>query len=59
MNSKINDKIDEVEKYLKELDAITPYNFDEYLEIKTRAACERYFEKIVEAIADLAFLVIM
>ncbi|MAH03694.1 hypothetical protein CMI39_03325 [Candidatus Pacearchaeota archaeon] len=55
---RINDKIEEVENYLSELLDILPNNFDEYKEIKTKAACERYFEKIIGAVIDLAFLII-
>lgn len=53
------DKIIEIEKYLSELREFFPSNFNEYIgDDKTRAACERYFEKIVEAVVDLVFLII-
>jgi len=56
---RINDKIREIEDYLSELDEIMPQNFHEYkTDLKTKAACERYFEKIMEAVVDLAFLMI-
>ena len=55
---RINDKIKEIEIYLSELLEIIPNSFEEYKEIKTKAACERYFEKIIEAVVDLAFLII-
>jgi uncharacterized protein YutE (UPF0331/DUF86 family) len=55
---RITDKIDEIEKYLEELSKIMPQTLVEYQELKTRAVCERYFEKIIEAVVDLAFLVI-
>lgn len=55
---RINDKIKEIEIYLNELLEVMPRTFDEYKELKTKAACERYFEKIVEAVVDLAFLII-
>ncbi|MBS3141542.1 DUF86 domain-containing protein [Candidatus Woesearchaeota archaeon] len=55
---RINDKIREIEKYLKELNEIKPETLSEYKELKTKAACERYFEKIIEAVIDLAFLTI-
>ena len=36
-----------------------PANFNLYLsDLKTKAACERYFEKIVESLIDLAYLII-
>lgn len=57
--SRITDKIIEIEEYLSELEEFTPNDLEEYLnDIKTKAACERYFEKITEAIVDLAFLII-
>ncbi|MDP2750321.1 MAG: DUF86 domain-containing protein [Nanoarchaeota archaeon] len=57
--AKINDKIEEIEKYLDELSSIMPADFEEYKQnFEKKAACERYFEKITESIVDLAFLVI-
>jgi|SRR3989338_4339163 len=59
MNKRTEDKIEEIEKYLEELSEITPSNLEEYKrDFKARAACERYAEKIIEAIVDLAFLVV-
>jgi len=56
---RINDKIREIEDYLSELKEIMPESFHDYkTDLKTRAACERYFEKIIEAVIDLAFLII-
>ena len=57
--SRINEKISEIHKYLGELMEIAPNNIEEYESNKIiRAACERYFEKVVEAVTDLAFIVI-
>lgn len=59
MEERITDKIKEIGNYLEELLSIIPANFEEYeRDFKARAACERYFEKIIEAIVDLAFLFI-
>ena len=59
MENRRGDKIVEIEGYLKELKEFLPGGFDEYMsDKKTRAACERYFEKIVEAVIDLVVLVI-
>lgn len=59
MEERINDKAEEIESYLAELDSFVPSSFDEYLnDRKTKAACEHYFEKIIESLADLAFLFI-
>lgn len=56
---RVYDKIEEIETYLNELLEIIPVSFEKYkTDFKSRAACERYFEKIIEAIIDLAFLVI-
>ncbi len=57
--SRINDKINEINKFLDEFKKIIPNNLKEYeSNIEKKAACERYFEKIVEAATDLAFLII-
>ena len=53
------DKIIEIEKYSKELESFMPSDFNEYVgNIEKKAACERYFEKIIEAVIDLAFIII-
>lgn len=59
MNDRIKDKIKEIENYLKQLEEIVPDSLEEYQEdFKTKAACERYLERLVEAAEDLAFLAI-
>jgi uncharacterized protein YutE (UPF0331/DUF86 family) len=59
MGERINDKIKEIEDYLGELEEIIPSNFEIYKkDFKIRAACERYFEKIIEAVIDLAIFTI-
>ncbi len=59
MNERIKDKIQEIEKYLMQLEEIVPDSLEEYQEdFKTKAACERYLERLVEAAEDLAFLAI-
>ena len=59
MKNRIIDKIKEIEKYLMELEDFTPENINEYqADHVKRAACERYFEKIVEACVDLASFII-
>lgn len=56
---RISDKIKELEEYLQELSEIIPENFEEYKNsFEKRAACERYFEKIIEAVVDLSFIFI-
>lgn len=59
MENRRGDKIVEIEKYVESLKKSLPKSFYKYLsDEKSRMACERYFEKIVEAVVDLAFLVI-
>ena len=56
---RIKNKIEEIENYLNELSEITPKSYEYYKkDLKTKAACERYFEKIIEAVVDLAFSII-
>ena len=59
MENRRGDKIVEIGGYLKEFDSFLPLDFNEYIKnIEKKAACERYFEKIIEAVVDLAFIVI-
>lgn len=57
--NRINEKVQQIENYLEELESLFPITFEEYKrDFKIRAIFERYFEKIVEGIVDLAFLFI-
>ena len=57
--NRVEDKILEIEKYLEELIPNLPTELEEYKkDFKIKAVCERYFEKIVEAMVDLAFIII-
>lgn len=59
MIEKINDKLKEIEEYLEELESFLPSTFEQYEQnLEKKAACERYFEKLVEAAVDLAFLIL-
>lgn len=59
MDGRINDKIREIEKYIEELGSIKPPALEEYIyDFRAKAACERYAEKIIEAVIDLAFLIV-
>ncbi len=53
---RIEDKIEELENYLFDLDEIVPESFERYKDKEKKAACERYFEIIITAVVDLAFL---
>ncbi|MFH1585670.1 MAG: DUF86 domain-containing protein [archaeon] len=56
---RIGDKIIEIEQFLEELESDIPDSLERYKgDFKTKAICERYFEKIIEAVVDLAFLVV-
>lgn len=56
---RIEDKIQELQAYLDELSSILPTSLEEYKKsIEKKAACERYFEKIIESTIDLAYLII-
>lgn len=57
--TRIEDKINEINQFLEELESLVPSSLEEYKSsIEKKAACERYVEKIVEAVTDLAFLVV-
>jgi uncharacterized protein YutE (UPF0331/DUF86 family) len=59
MAERIKEKMEEIQNYVDELLVFMPKEFQQYKDdAKTRAACERYFEKIIEAATDLAFLLI-
>ena len=56
---RIREKIEDIERFLAELKQIAPKTLQEYQNsLEKKAACERYIEKIIEAILDLSFLVI-
>ena len=56
---RVKDKIVEIESFLDELNSCLPSDFEQYkIDFKLRAIGERYFEKIIEAVVDLAFFVI-
>jgi len=55
---RILSKINEIEKYLEEFESIIPKNFREYSNLREKAACERYLEKIIESVVDLCFLIV-
>ncbi len=59
MDNRRGDKIVEIEGYVSNLRDFLPSDFDGYIgDALSKAACERCFEKVVEAVVDLAFLVI-
>lgn len=56
---RIQEKMEEIERYFEELEGIVPQQLEMYTQSnEKKAACERYVEKIVEAVVDLAFFII-
>lgn len=59
MDNRRGDKIVEIEGYMNNLGDFSPSSFEEYMsDGKSRMACERCFEKIVEAAVNLVVLII-
>jgi len=59
IEDRISEKIEELERYLREFDTFDIPEFEEYVkDIKIKAACERYFEKIVETVISITLLII-
>ena len=61
IRERIEEKIKEITVFMEELYDLIPngLNLEDYKkDLKTKAICERYAEKIIEAVEDLAFLVI-
>ena len=59
IENRIDDKIGEIERCFREMESIVPESFEEYSsDLKSKAACERYFERIMESVISILFLVI-
>jgi len=59
IENRINEKIQDIRKYLDELNSVLSVTLEEYLrDFKIRNIYERQFEKIIEAIIDMIFLII-
>ncbi len=59
IKERIESKIEELEEYLEEFESFEIPELEQYRnDKKLKAACERYFEKIVEAIISLTLLLI-
>ncbi len=57
--NRIDDQIEELEGYLEEFQNIEVPDIEEYKKnFEIKAVCERYFEKIIEPIIAIAFLII-
>ena len=53
---RIDDKVSQLIQALEELESILPKTFEQYLDIKTKAACERYFERSLRCRLTLPYL---
>lgn len=59
MIERIKDKIKQVEEFLGFLLEIKPSSLEEYIgNEKTKAACERFVQKLIDAIVDLTYIII-
>jgi uncharacterized protein YutE (UPF0331/DUF86 family) len=59
IKDRINDKTEQIELFIEEISSVSLGSFEEYSSsFQKRAVCERYAEKIIEAVVDLAFLII-
>ena len=59
MKERIKDKIKEITEFLEFLSQRVPDTLEEYKSnLEKKAICERYVEKVIEAIVDLSFLLI-
>lgn len=58
MIKRIKEKLREIEIHGDELKTILPHSLYSYkIDLKAKAACERYFERIIESIIDVSYLV--
>lgn len=51
-------KIDDLDGYLKELNAIKPTSFEEYRKIEKRRSCERLLQLSIECVIDICAIVV-
>ncbi|HLC95723.1 MAG TPA: DUF86 domain-containing protein [Candidatus Nanoarchaeia archaeon] len=57
--SKISDKLDLILKYSSQLQELLPSSLKQYAsDIRTKAACEHFFEKTIQAIIDASYLIL-
>src|SRR3989338_1368517 len=59
MEQRVEQKINEIQDYLEEFGTIMPASFEEYnSDLLKKAACERYFEKIMSSAESLALMIL-
>lgn len=51
-------RVDRLEGYLRELRQLVPENFEEYLDVRTRRACERLLQLAIESVTDVCALLV-
>ncbi len=55
---RIQEKINELESYLRELSTLLPQHEHDYRDLRTKRACERTFELACETLIDVCNLII-
>ncbi len=55
---RIQEKINELESYLRELNTLLPQHEDAYTDLRTKRACEKTFELACETLIDVCNLII-
>ena len=59
IKNRLNSKLEDLREYLEFLENKIPAELEDYKENEViKAVCERYFEKIIEAVIDVGFLVV-
>ncbi|MDQ7858638.1 MAG: DUF86 domain-containing protein [Armatimonadota bacterium] len=51
-------RLDDIDRYLRELGEVTPQSFDQYQRVATRRACERLLQITVEAMIDVCAMLV-
>ena len=58
MKKRLQRRANPLQRTLDELIKIRPEVFEEYIDLKTKAACERYVERIAEDIVSILLLIL-
>ena len=58
MKKRLQRRANQLQRTLDELIKIRPESFEEYIDLKTKAACERYVERIAEDIVSILLLIL-
>ena len=52
-------RVDSLEGYLRDLRQLVPESFEEYLDVRTRRACERLLQLAIESVTDVCALLVV